>query len=174
MTRLSLLAALALVAGCSSSAPQTNGPLVTGTDRGQICVPAAAGVVSVGEPLRLNGSDPARIDSISLVSPHDMTLIDADLVPITGNNGIGTAVGYPPPPEQLASVGIGWTSRVGVDGAIVASVPTWDLVVGIALAGQASTGKADSISVKYTVRDKQYEVFTSDALVVQRSSPCAA
>ncbi len=167
-----IVAIAVLSISCAGGERRRDGPLEGGRDSGSLCVPAVDGVVSLGEPFKLVGTRPVKVDDFALSRANEVRLVGASLVPLRGGNAIGSAVGYPPPADQLSETGFGWNERQTVGGRITASVLTWELVVGLALDKGAAKGTVGALVVRYSQDGVAYEVLTTDKITIQRAFPC--
>ncbi len=95
---------LAIFGACANSA--SGGPLDQSSDQGALCTPVAiSGSITVGiETLFNSANEPAVIESVILVEPTGLSIIEARVVPIQrladgSRHLIGVVSEYPP--EEL-------------------------------------------------------------------------
>ena len=95
-----------LLGGCGSSdGPNTSGPFGhAGTDRWVQCFPVPRGGVGTFAGLEFsNRGGPARIERVTLADAHNLQIVSAWAVPITGLDLMGVFAGYPPVGYKEAS-----------------------------------------------------------------------
>src|SRR5580704_17131342 len=110
--------ALLLAAGCSSGL-STDGPFgKSASGLGSECLPVPRNGVGTFAPLAFgNSGGPARITRVTLVGVHDLQVVAAWVVPITGPDLMGVFSGYPPGPPAAQAPSIQWNRRQHADGA---------------------------------------------------------
>lgn len=161
-----LAAGLALLlAGCgAASVPKLNGPFGKDSPGGD-CMPVPRGeVATVASQEWPNSGGTARIEKIILVGSHDLRLVAAWVVPVTGTDLIGVFAGYPPlgtkgdGPGSLAP-GIEWADRQRADGAVIphtAGHNVFNLVLVVRPSGVL--GSVKDIYVDYAVGSTHYRL----------------
>jgi hypothetical protein len=167
-----LLVTAALLAACSGDGP---GPLGDGGDPGQQCMPWAQGhPTGVGlYPLANSGSAPVTLKSVTLGSPHGLTITRAWLTPIDGNaGGGGTLIGVGWPwPLSLArgwgsqAVRWAWARREPAAGAVIKPREDLNLVFGLTRT-IARNGYSGGPVITYTANGSTYTVREQTTLEV--------
>ena len=119
---------LALIAACSNAintGPFSPGP--TSSDRNALCTPVRpGGVLTLGMDAFPNtGGSPATIERVALTDPHNLQIIAAYAVPLTGTNLYGVLDGAPP--ARHLPAGVQWAQRQRADGASSPQgrIPIW-------------------------------------------------
>jgi hypothetical protein len=137
---------------------------------GAECAPVPrGGVLSFGfEGFRNQGGQVATISKITLNAPHRLRLIDAWVIPVTGDDLYGVLSGYPP--VKRMQPGVQWAERQRASGATVEPgngppdhVSTNILAV---LKPVHQTGWAQGLNVYYHVGDTQYVFHTATKIMV--------
>jgi hypothetical protein len=166
-----LVFGLALLSACSSS--PGIGPFGNGGTPGAECVPVSSGgVITYGFEEFHNSGGPAQIESVSLVSPHDLRVLAAWAVPITGHTLYGVWGGYPAPGDL--SPGVQWADRQHADGAVIRHSDGSDVTnLVLVLKPDGRKGTASALEVLYESGGKQYEMTmpTSIEVIVAKSCP---
>ena len=118
LPRWGLACGLALLAACSSAPAVNTGPFGGGGDSSSLCVPVGrGGVLSYGLNAFTNTGGTARIERVALTDPHDLRIVAAYVVPVTGNTLYGVLSGYPPARGLPADVQ--WDRRQRANGAAI-------------------------------------------------------
>jgi hypothetical protein len=172
--RVSVLAAFGCLAlaGCSA-ALNGPGPLSAGDTSGQECGPVARGqVLSDGfEALQNSGTKPAIITAVSLANPHDLKLVTAWVIPITGTDLYGVRAGYPP--AAGLDPGVEWSRRELAAGASIPRLVGQQVVnLLLVLKPAASTGTASGVRISYRAGGRDYQFQTKIKLVVLVGGDC--
>ena len=163
----------ATAAGCTATVV-SGGPLSGGSEQGTECGPVPhGGVLSYGgTALEYSGTGPADVTSVTLASPHDLRLLAAWVLPVTGEASLyGVRAGWPPAPGLPA--GTGWAQRQPADGARIpgpASTRTVSLLLVVKPSG--TVGTAAGILVSYRAGGQDYQFQTQIQLVVENGGNC--
>lgn len=163
-----LAAGLALLlAGCGTG-PKTNGPFGNSNApySGGQCIPVPPGdVATIAAKDFPNPGRQARIDNVTLVGAHDLRLVAAWAVPITGTDLMGVFAGYPPYGIQGKNgfpgvvPGVLWDRRQRADGAKIPHTPgqdTINLVLVVKASGVEGTSK--TVYVDYESGGNHYRL----------------
>lgn len=156
-----------LLAACSSHLEA--GPFGPRGTPGSECAPVPrGGVLSFGfEAFRNQGHQAATISKITLNTPHSLRLIDAWVIPITGDDLYGVLSGYPP--VKHIQPGVQWAERQRASGATVApgSGPSNRMTNVLAVLKPVhQTGWAQGLNVYYHVGGTQYLFRTTTKIIV--------
>jgi hypothetical protein len=161
-------------AGCDSAPALNTGPLGNGGQPGALCNPVHSSTQSLtnGFTALSNGSkSPVVIDRIALDDPHQLRLLGAYIVPISGHNLLGDWAGFPPTANEL-SVGVEWAQRVPAAGAHIApDRPNQVVNLVLALKPEGLVGTAKGIDVYYSGGGIKYHMLSSTTLRVVVSPP---
>jgi hypothetical protein len=139
LTAEGLAAALALLlAGCGSGLNTTDGPFGrSATHAGDFgeCLGLPRGSVATfgATSFSNSGAGQEKIEKVTLVGPHDLRLLTAWVVPVTGTTLIGDFGGYPPNGMKGYSFpslppGWQWEQRQRADGAVIPHTPGHDAI----------------------------------------------
>jgi hypothetical protein len=164
------------LAGCAGAVGNENnkGPFGNGGDPGELCTVATpGGVASYGtEEFSNSGPATAVIQKVSLSDPHNLRMLAAYVVPITGNDLYGIWRGFPSAIAEHQP-GVQWSERQWADGARVSHsrghVVT-NLVIVLKPVGK--TGTAKGIEVHYRESSQQYVLRTSEGIEIVTSLRC--
>jgi len=154
-----------LLCGCGSSdGPNTSGPFGhAGTDRWVQCFPVPRGGVGTFAGLEFsNRGGPARIERVTLADAHNLQIVSAWAVPITGLDLMGMFAGYPPVgykgsfPGHLAP-GVQWDQRQRVVAAVIPHSQGQDVVnLVLVLKPSGVVGTAKDVDVNYVSGGTHY------------------
>lgn len=155
-----MLGALSATAALLSACSTGPGPLGSGGDQAQQCVPARQGeLITMGiTALKNHSSSPATIQSVSLRASHGLATTMFWVTPIYNTTLIGTAL-WPPP------TGPAWALRRPAIGAVVPANQDLNLVFGIART-TAKNGTSDGVDVVYSAGGNTYTLAQNTSLVV--------
>lgn len=159
---LTVLAVLTLGAltGCGNGV--NTGPFGNGSPtRGGSCVPVRpGGVITDGlEEFRNMGKAVATIEKVSLYKPHDLSVMTAYVVPITGHTLYGWWAGYPTAAIAHKVRGVQWSHRQRADGAHIRPSPRSRNAVTnllLVLKPTATVGTASAIDISYRESGQDY------------------
>jgi hypothetical protein len=147
--------------------PRVDGPLYAGGEGGLVCLqkrPETA--ISFGFNLIRNpGTAPIVLRGVHLVAPVALTMVSAEVVPVT-NNLIGAVHGYPPPAWVLDQPGVDWAARRPLAGATLAATADLTVVVRLAL-GAGEVAGLDALRIDYEVNGTEYEATTTVRLRIR-------
>jgi hypothetical protein len=123
MTRKAVMLALALAAAACASDPGT-GPLGSGGNGGQQCIPAPLRVPrAMGDfTLHNTGTAPVTVNSVTLAGAHGLAQGKPWLLPIIGDQPLVGAALWPPR-------GRAWARRIPADGAVLRHGQNLNLVL---------------------------------------------
>lgn len=124
-------------------------------------------VLSYGfEEFRNRGPRAATISKITLNAPHSLRLVDAWVIPITGDDLYGVLSGYPP--VKRMQPGVQWARRQRASGATIAPTRPSSQVVNIlaVLKPVHKDGWAQGLDVYYHVGGTKYVFRTATKIVV--------
>ncbi len=161
-----VLAAMPL-AGCGGGNPVTTGPFGNGGNQViRLCGPLKLGGVFTAGSIAVfrNAGPSAVIDKVSLNRLRGLELLADYVVPITGSEGYGNLIGYPP--EDL-SPGVHWSQRQQADGAHIAPShghDYLDLVFVVKL--MHAPGSADGVDVYYHTRAGHYHLHLRNGMTL--------
>jgi hypothetical protein len=162
-----LLATAAPLSACSTGP----GPLGDGGTHGQQCVPAQQGqTITMGiYDLKNSGSSPVTVQSVSLGSPHGLTMTKSWLVPIEHVGGTLelAGAGWPYPPDFSRPVHWAWVLRKPAVGAVIRARQDLNLVFGLTRT-TARAGRSDGPVIVYTADGNTYTLAENVSLVVAR------
>jgi hypothetical protein len=172
-----LASGLALLGACSSTASIGStggiGPFGNGGTPGAECVPVSpGGVITYGFEEFHNTGGTAQIQSVSLASPHDLRVLAALAVPITGHMLYGVWGGYPSPGDL--SPGVQWAHRQDADGAVIPHSHGTDVInLVLVLKPVGKKGTASGLDVLYKSGGTRYQMTmpTSIEIIVANSCP---
>jgi hypothetical protein len=148
------------------------GPLGPAGNQTTLCLPVQRGhAVSDGYQFFTNISrGTLTVERLFLAKARNIKITGAFLVPIDGNDLIGTLAGFPPRASQLPS-GVEWGKRHLPAGARVLPGEQVNYVVGLASASRVTTGSTAGIVLWYRdARGTQYEL-QSNVQVIIKVSP---
>jgi hypothetical protein len=175
-----LAAGLALLlAGCGGNGVHTDGPFGNSNvpgDGGECVAVPPGSVGTIGATEFPNPGGPARIGKVTLVGAHDLLLVAAWVVPVTGNDLMGVFPGYPPPgPEAHGlklSPGVHWAQRQPADGAKIPHTPGHE-VINLVLVIKASGAKGTSktVYIDYKSGGTNYRLDLHFSMSVVSGSP---
>lgn len=169
--RASLAISLLLVAivGCADAPrePGSDGPMDFGgeaTESGTLCMPSVKSPdISHAEVLGNSGAVPIYIDSVTLMEPDGLELVEAVLVqPGPHRPNLGLDRQWPPPNDLLALTGVKWTQRRAAVGASIESTPDlqrlrWNLVLHLRQIGEAGSDFGFlAVRIDYSVGDERF------------------
>jgi hypothetical protein len=173
LRRWGLACGLALIAACSGANAINTGPFNGGGssgDRNALCTLVHRdGVLSYGLDVFTNSGGPATIERVALTDPHNLQMIAAYAVPLTGNQAYGVLDGAPP--ERHLPAGVHWAQRQRAGGAVIPPGAQINLVLVLKPAG--TKGTARSVDVFYRSAGQQYhfQTVTSIEVLVAKSCP---
>ena len=174
----SVLLASVLLASCASSSRPNYGPLGIGFSGnggavGTECLPVhPGGVVSFGfEPL-VNRGTAVTVTKVDLADPRGLRVLQAWIVPITGNDLYGVLDGYPPA-AHIPS-GVHWEQRQRADGAIIPHTHGRHVAnLVLVLRPLKKAASAAGVNVYYKESGKSYHLQTHIGIVLMTAKPCA-
>lgn len=174
----SVLLASVLLASCASASHPNDGPLTIGGSTpggipGTECVPVRqGGVVSFGfEPLVNRGRDTATVTKVDLADPRSLHVVQAWIVPITGNSLYGVRGGYPPAPHLPS--GVHWDQRHGAVGAVIPhSRQNHYANLVLVLKPTKDVSSAAGVNIYYKESGTKYQIRTHFAIVAKMAKPC--
>jgi hypothetical protein len=167
LTLVAGLLTLACVAGCSGPAPAANGPLEIGGDPGRLCIPLGKGRdLTYGfDAIRNSGPVPLEVQTVSLVQPHDLRLVEAFLLPIEGRPAIGATAVWPPTNADAVAV---WGRRAKAVGAQI-SKADGNVNLALHLAATSDEASFEAVRVRYRVGNREFVGRTSTRFRVKPS-----
>jgi len=173
LRRWGLACGLALIAACSGANAINTGPFSPGapsSDRNDLCTPVRrGGVLTLGMDAFPNtGGVPATIERVALTDPHNLQIIAAYAVPLTGKNLYGVLDGTPP--ARHLPAGVQWAQRQRADGAVIPPGAYTNLVLVLKPAGKKGTAR--SIDMFYRSAGQQYHFQTNTSLEVLVAKAC--
>jgi hypothetical protein len=161
-----LSATTALLAACSSSLPP---PLGDGGIPGVQCVTARESQPTTNGlyDMENSGTSPVTVQSISLGSPHGLTMTRAWLVPIlfTKSGGftlIGVGLPYPPTTSEE------WSERQPAKGAVIGPGQDLNLVFGL-IRTTTKDGTSAGPVIVYTANGNSYTLQEQTDLIVSKN-----
>jgi hypothetical protein len=140
-------------AGCGSG-PRIDGPLGRSASRsGSQCFwTSRNGVGTFGLLSFGNSGGPVRLDKVTLAGAHQLRIVAAWVVPITGTDLLGVFNGYPPNGDKGSapplSPGVQWRHRQRVAGAVIPHIRGRDamnLVLVLKPSGRQGTVRSEYI-----------------------------
>ena len=144
-----------------------------GGSQGTLCGPVAKGqVLSDGfDPLMNSGPAPVTIQAVSLADAHQLVLISADVIPITGSFLYGVHAGFPPAPKL--DPGVLWAKRQPAVGAVILQ-SSHNHIANLLLVVKptASTGTAAGVMFVYRAAGQAYQFRSQVKLIVAEGLPC--
>ena len=122
LRRWGLACGLALIAACSGANAINTGPFSPGGangERNEVCAPVRrGGVLAYGlDAFTNSGGGPATIERVALTDPHNLQVLGAYAVPMTGTYAYGVLDGVPP--GRHLPAGVHWAQRQRADGAVI-------------------------------------------------------
>ena len=160
---------LALLAACSSTNAVNTGPFGGGGDPGSLCVPVGhGGVLSYGLDAFTNTGGTATIERVALTDPHNLQIIAAYTVPLTGTYLYGVRKGAPS--ARNFPAGFQWARRQRADGAVIPPGVFTNLVLVLKPVG--TKGTARSVDVFYRSAGQQYHFQTNTSIEVLVANSC--
>jgi len=171
LRRWGLACGLALLAVCSSTNAVNTGPFGGGGDTGALCVPVGrGGVLSYGLDTFTNTGGTATIERVALTDPHDLRILAAYVVPVTGTIAYGVLSGYPP--ARNLPPGVQWDRRQRANGAVIPHSPgtQYNLVLVLKPAGEKGTAR--SVDVFYRAAGQEYHLQTTTSIKVLAGPAC--
>jgi hypothetical protein len=143
------------------------GPLDAGGTPGTYCGRAGTStdITFSGDVVRNKTDKLATVDSIDLVRPAGLRIVEAFLVPVD-HNLIGTALQWPPPTAWLAAPGVQWSARTPADGASIGAHSVRNIVLHVRKADGLSSFSVDAVRVNYHVGRTNYYTDTSTRSVL--------
>jgi hypothetical protein len=173
LRRWGLACGLALIAACSGANAINTGPFSPGpssSDRNALCTPVhPGGVLTLGMDAFPNtGGVPATIERVALTDPHNLQILAAYAVPLTGTNLYGVLDGAPP--ARHLPAGVHWAQRQRAGGAVIPPGAYTNLVLVLKPAG--TKGTARSIDMFYRSAGQQYHLQTSTSIEVLVAKAC--
>jgi hypothetical protein len=162
---------LVLLVACSSTNAINTGPFGGGGDPGSLCVPVGhGGVLSYGLDAFTNTGGTATIERVALTNPHDLHMLAAYVVPVTGTMMYGDLSGYPP--ARGLPPGVHWNRRQRANGAIIphSRGTQYNLVLILKPAG--TKGTAWAIDVFYRAAGQEYHLQTTTRIEVLAGPAC--
>ena len=172
LPRWGLACGLALLAACSSAPAVNTGPFGGGGDSSSLCVPVGrGGVLSYGLNAFTNTGGTARIERVALTDPHDLRIVAAYVVPVTGNTLYGVLSGYPPARGLPADVQ--WDRRQRANGAAIPHSRGIQYNLVLVLKPAGTKGTARSVDVFYRAAGQGYHLQTTTRIEVLAGPACA-
>ncbi|HYV78547.1 MAG TPA: hypothetical protein VE979_10505 [Streptosporangiaceae bacterium] len=172
LPRWGLACGLALLAACSSAPAVNTGPFGGGGDSSSLCVPVGrGGVLSYGLNAFTNTGGTARIERVALTDPHDLRIVAAYVVPVTGNTLYGVLSGYPPARGLPADVQ--WDRRQRANGAAIPHSRGIQYNLVLVLKPAGTKGTARSVDVFYRAAGQDYHLQTTTRIEVLAGPACA-
>lgn len=173
LRRWGLACGLALIAACSGANAINTGPFSAGGpigDRNEVCAPVSrGGVLTYGlDSFTNSSSGPATIERVALTGPHNLQVLAAYAVPLTGTYGYGVRRGAPP--ARHLPAGVHWAQRQRADGAVIPPGASTILVLVLKPAG--TKGTARSVDMFYRSAGQQYHLQTSTSIEVLVAKAC--
>jgi hypothetical protein len=176
-----LAATLALLlAGCGSSGLNPNGPFgnsAQGSVGGQCAWVPKGSVATLGMLSFSNSGGQARIDKVTLVGAHNLTVVAEWVVRITGHDLIGVLGGYPPlgskghGPGSLAP-GIQWAARQDAVGATVVHTPFPDAInLVLVMKATGVKGTAKNLYIDYESGGTKYRLSFGVSILLYNNNP---
>lgn len=155
-----------LLGGCGGSdEPSTSGPFGHPTKTHWVqCFPVTrhGGVGTFGGLSFHNPGSSAKIDNVTLIDSHDMQIVAAWVVPITGRDLLGVFSGYPPDgypgsfPGHPAP-GVQWEQRQHAVGAVIPHTPGQDVEnLVLVLKPSGTVGTAKNVTLDYQSGGTKY------------------
>jgi hypothetical protein len=150
-----------MVAACQHP-PPTDGPLIAGGDKAELCLPASpnSDYTFGNQPLTNEGTEPVTVGSVALVGAHGAEIVDAFAVPV-GNTLLGSVRGWPPRQDHMPQ-GLEWASRSALKGAAIPAGEVRNLVLHLRV---EQDGHFDAVSVAYSTATSDQRVATSTTKV---------
>jgi hypothetical protein len=153
----------------------TSGPFDQGNDSGTLCAPVASdGSITVGIETLVNSSnEPVVIDSLRMVEPSGMSIIESRIVTFPGGQDrgatlVGVVSGYPP--EETED----WSRSVPAAGAEIPPAEmtndVFNLVLGLLMGPDVDKATASAIEVAYTVGEATHGYRTTNSIELVRDS----
>jgi hypothetical protein len=172
LRRWGLACGLALIAACSGANAINTGPFSGGGangDKNALCTTVApGGLLSYGLDSFANSGDTATIERIALTGPHNLQLLAAYAVPLTGDDLYGVLGGAPP--ARHLPAGVEWARRQRADGAVLPGGAQTNLVLVLKPVG--AKGTARSVDVFYRSAGQQYHFRTNTSIEVLVANSC--
>jgi hypothetical protein len=167
----------AILAACSSG-PAMSGPFGrSGGGPGMVCTWTPPGsVLTYGLEQFPNTGGTAKIQTVALVSPHDLRVVADWVVPITGTNLIGVHSGQPTgrgaPPM---APGIQWAQRQRADGATIRHTPGSDVInIVLVIKPSGGIGSAAGLDVYYTSSGGSYLLQFPIGIKIKTGTGCTS
>lgn len=169
---LTLVLGAALMVACSGTPSE---PLDQNNDSGELCAPVAPdGSITIGIETLVNSADePVLIDSVRMVEPSGMSIIESRIVtfpvgPDGGGTLVGVVSGYPP--EETEE----WSHSVPAAGAEIPpsdmTNDVFNLVLGLLMGPDVDKATASAIDVTYSVGEASHEYRTTNSIELVRDS----
>jgi hypothetical protein len=173
LRRWGLACGLALIAACSGANAINTGPFSPGGangDRNEVCAPVTpGGVLTYALDAFTNSSgSPVTIERVALTDPHNLQVLAAYAVPMTGTYGYGVRRGAPP--ARHLPAGVHWAQRQRADGAVIPPGAQINLILVLKPAG--TKGTARSIDMFYRSAGQQYHLQTNTSIEVLVAKAC--
>jgi hypothetical protein len=173
LRRWGLACGLALIAACSGANAINTGPFSPGGangERNEVCTPVRrGGVLAYGlDAFTNSGGSPATIERVALTDPHNLQVLGAYAVPMTGTYAYGVLDGVPP--GRHLPAGVHWAQRQRADGAVIPPGAQINLILVLKPAG--TKGTARSIDMFYRSAGQQYHLQTNTSIEVLAAKAC--
>jgi hypothetical protein len=173
LRRWGLACGLALIAACSGANAINTGPFSPGPssgDRNALCTPVRpGGVLTYALDSYTNSStSPATIERVALTDPHNLQILAAWAVPLTGTYGYGVLDG--PPPARHLPADVHWAQRQRASGAVIP--PKAHTILVLVLKPAGTKGTARSIDMYYRSAGQQYHLQTATSIEVLVAKAC--
>ena len=125
------------------------------------------------EEFRNGSSSTAVIQRVALAEPHNLTMLAAYAVPITGHDLYGVLSGYPP--AKHLEPGVEWSKRQWANGARIPPTKGHDVTnLVLVLRPVGAKGSAKGVDVHYEVAGQQYLLRTATQILVLSGRECPA
>ena len=165
-----LLAALliAYVALSGRVVRSHDGPLYTGEDGGLVCLQKRSETaISFGfNIVRNTGSTPIVLQAVRLVAPVGLTMVSAEVVPVT-NDLIGAVHGYPPPGWVLSAPGVDWEGRRSLAGTRLEPGQELNVLARLTDPADVKVTGLDALRIDYEADGRLYQTSTTVRLRIR-------
>lgn len=169
------VAALVLTGACTActgrAAPREGGPVTMGGTAGTLCMPTKPGspVTYGGEVVKNSGSEPVRLERVSLVGARATHLEEAFIVPIEGGTLVGSWTSWPPPRAATTTKGVRWGQRKPAAGMLLPPHRTRDFnLVLHATTNEHGSPRFAAVRVVYTADGTEFAEESSTEVLLRR------